>query len=53
MVSQGGRTHCKVQMNEWPGILWPFYCISSKEWCEAHHSHPCLKSTNVDISVGF
>ena len=23
-VSQDSRMHCKVQMNEWPLILWPF-----------------------------
>ena len=29
-VSQDSRMHCKVQMNEWPLILWRFNCISSR-----------------------
>ena len=31
---QDSRMHCKVQMNEWPLILWRFNCISTKEWDE-------------------
>ena len=46
-VSQDSKMHCKVQMNEWPLILWRFNCILTKE------SHLCLKSTNEDLSVGF
>ena len=53
IVSPGSRSHWMVQMTEWPQILWPFYCVSSKEWCEANHLHPCLKSTNRDFSVDF
>ena len=34
MVSQHSKMHCKVQMNEWPLILWRFNCISTKEWDE-------------------
>ena len=53
MVSQDSRMHCKVQMNEWPLILWRFKCISTKEWDETRPSQLCLKSTNEDFSVGF
>ena len=53
MVSQDSRMHCKVQMNEWPLILWRFNCISTKEWDETRPSYLCLKSTNEDFSVGF
>ena len=53
MVSQDSRTNCKVQINEWPLILWRFNSISSKEWNETRPSHLCLKSTNGDFSVGF
>ena len=52
-VSQDSRMHCKVQMNEWPLILWRFNCISTKEWDETCQSHLCLKSTNEDFSVGL
>ena len=52
-VSQDSRMHCKVQMNEWPLILWRFNCISTKEWDETSPSDLCLKSTNEDFSVGF
>ena len=31
IASQNSRMHCKVQMNEWPLILWRFNCISTKE----------------------
>ena len=30
-VSQASRMQYKVQMNEWPLILWRFNCISTKE----------------------
>ena len=53
MVSQDSRMNCKVQMNEWPLILWRFNSISSKEWNETRPSHLCLESTNGDFSVGF
>ena len=53
MVSQDSRMHCKVQINEWPLILWHFYCISTKEWDETRSCHLCLKSINEDFSVGF
>ena len=52
-VSQDSRMHCKVQMNEWPLILWRFNCISTKEWDETGPSHLSLKSANEDFSVGF
>ena len=39
MVSQDSRMHCKVQMNKRPLTLWPFNCILTKGWYEAHHSH--------------
>ena len=52
-VSEDSRMHCKVQMNEWPPILWRFNCISTKEWDETRPSHLYLKSTNEDFSVGF
>ena len=52
-VSQDSRMHCKVQMNEWPLILWLFNCISTKEWDETCPSHLCLKSTNEDFRVHF
>ena len=51
--SQDSRMHCKVEMNEWPLILWRFNCISTKELDETRPSHLCLKSTNEDFSVGF
>ena len=38
MVSQDSRMHRKVQMNEWPLILWHFNCISTKEWAETRPS---------------
>ena len=50
-VSQDSRMHCKVQMNEWPLILWRFNCISTKERDETRPPHLCLKSTNEDFSV--
>ena len=52
-VSQGSRMHCKVQMNEWPLILWRFNCISTKEWDKTGPSHLCLKPANEDFSVRF
>ena len=30
-----------------------FNCILFKEWYETHYSHPGMKSTNGDFSVGF
>ena len=52
-VSQDSRMHRKVQMNEWPLILWRFKCISAKDWGETRSSHLCLKSANENFSVGF
>ena len=51
--SQDSRMHCKVQMNEWPLILWRFNCILTKEWDETRPPHLCLKSNNEDFSVSF
>ena len=52
-VSQDSRMHCKVQMNEWPLILWRFNCISTKEWDATRPAHLCFKPTKEDFSVGF
>ena len=51
--SKDSRMHCKEKMNEWHLILWRFNFISSKEWNETSPSHPCLKSANRDLIVGF
>ena len=53
IASQDSRMHCKVQMNEWPLILWRFNCISTKEWDETRPSHLCLKSTIEDFRPDF
>ena len=51
MVSQDSRMHCKVQINEWPLILWHFNCISTKEWDETGPSYLAKDRLNAIVGV--
>ena len=53
MVSQGNRSHCKVQ-NEWMTYdITAFLLYFKQKMVRTHHSHSFFKSTNQDFSVGF